>query len=164
MGAASIRKAFFEGSRLAFRDSPLDLLRQPFTLAACGEIPFQILIPRHFVHALKPAGALPVNYFCRMGSEVGFPSFVTNMTTKLTLDKAGRVMIPKPLRQELHLGPGDTLQLESEGEQITLRPMRPKALLKKERGVWVYQGEPTEASVSAVIDREREKRLREMLG
>ena len=54
------------------------------------------------------------------------------MTTKLTVDKAGRVMIPKPLRQELHLDPGDTLQLDSEGEQITLRPMRPKALLKKE--------------------------------
>ncbi|MGA2878498.1 MAG: AbrB/MazE/SpoVT family DNA-binding domain-containing protein [Bryobacteraceae bacterium] len=53
------------------------------------------------------------------------------MTTKLTLDKAGRVMIPKTLRQELHLGPGDTLQLDSKGEQITLRPMRPKALLKR---------------------------------
>jgi AbrB family looped-hinge helix DNA binding protein len=86
------------------------------------------------------------------------------MTTKLTLDKAGRVLIPKPLRQELHLGPGDTLQLESEGEQITLRPMRAKALLKKERGVWVYQGEPTEVSITAVIDRRREKRLRELMG
>jgi len=86
------------------------------------------------------------------------------MTTKLTLDKAGRVMIPKPLRQELRLGPGDTLQLDSVGEQITLRPLRPKALLKKERGVWVYQGEPTGASVIDVIDRDREKRLRELIG
>lgn len=84
--------------------------------------------------------------------------------TKLTLDRAGRVMIPKPLRQELHLGPGDTLQVEREGDQIMLRPMRPKALLKKERGVWVYQGEPTEASITAVIDRQREKRLRELMG
>ena len=82
------------------------------------------------------------------------------VTTKLTLDKAGRVVIPKPLRQELHLSPGDTLQLETKGEQITLRPMRPKALLKKERGVWVYQGEPTNASVTGGIDRERTKRLR----
>jgi AbrB family looped-hinge helix DNA binding protein len=95
---------------------------------------------------------------------VGFPTSITNMTSKLTLDKAGRVMIPKPLRQELHLGPGDTLQLDSEGEQITLRPMRSKALFKKERGVLVYQGEPTEASVTAVIDRERERRLREFMG
>jgi AbrB family looped-hinge helix DNA binding protein len=100
-----------------------------------------------------------------MGSTSGFSQLpVTNMTTKLTLDKAGRVLIPKPLRQELHLGPGDTLQLDSEGEQITLRPMRPKALLKKERGVWVYQGEPTDASVTSVIDEVRAKRLRELLG
>jgi len=86
------------------------------------------------------------------------------MTTTITLDRAGRVLIPKTLRQELHLGPGDALQLDSKGEQITLRPMRPKALLKKERGVWVYQGEAANASIPALIDREREKRLRELMG
>jgi AbrB family looped-hinge helix DNA binding protein len=99
-----------------------------------------------------------------MGLEVGFTTLITTTNTKLTLDQAGRVMIPKPLRQELHLGPGDTLQLDRDGDQIILRPMRPKALLKKERGVLVYQGEPTEASITAVIDRQREKRLRELMG
>ena len=86
------------------------------------------------------------------------------MTTKITLDRAGRVVIPKTLRKELHLGPGDTLKLESEGDQITLRPVRPEALLKKEQGVWVYQGEPTHTSIPAWIDREREQRSRELLG
>lgn len=97
-----------------------------------------------------------------MGTRAGFPTLCTIMTTKLTLDKAGRVMIPKSLRTELHLGPGDTLQLDREGEQIILRPSRPKALLKKERGIWVYQGGRTETSITAAIDREREKRLREL--
>ena len=86
------------------------------------------------------------------------------MTARLTLDRAGRLMIPKTLRQELHLGPGDLLQLENEGDQITLRPFRPEALLKKEYGVWVYQGEPTNASIPDLIDRQREKRLREFTG
>jgi AbrB family looped-hinge helix DNA binding protein len=86
------------------------------------------------------------------------------MLTQITLDNAGRVVIPKPLRKELQLGPGDTLQLESNGDCITLRPIRPKAVLKKERGVWVYQGEPTDASIPDLIDREREKRLRELMG
>ena len=45
-----------------------------------------------------------------------------------------------------------------------LRPMRPKTLIKEKRGVRVYQGEPTEASITAVIDRQREKRLRELMG
>lgn len=86
------------------------------------------------------------------------------MTTRITLDRAGRVLIPKTLRQELHLGPGDTLQLEREGDEITLRPLRPKALLKKEKGVWVYQGEPTHVSIPDLIDRQREQRSREHLG
>jgi AbrB family looped-hinge helix DNA binding protein len=85
------------------------------------------------------------------------------MTTKLTLDQAGRVLIPKALRRELHLGPGDTLQLESGGDEITLRPLRPKALLKKEHGVWVYQGEPCDSSVTDLIDRNRENRIGEQV-
>ena len=93
-----------------------------------------------------------------------FPLDVSKMTAKLTLDRAGRLVIPKILRQELRLGPGDTLQLESDGDQITLRPFRPEALLKKECGVWVYHGEPTKASIPDLIDRLREKRLRELTG
>lgn len=85
------------------------------------------------------------------------------MTAKITLDKAGRVVLPKTVREEMHLGPGDTLQLETEGERITLRPVRPRAMLKKEYGVWVYQGEPTDVSITDLVDREREKRLRELL-
>jgi hypothetical protein len=68
------------------------------------------------------------------------------------------------LRHELHLSPGDALQLDSEGEEITVRPVRTEALLKKEKGVWVYQGEPAHASIPDLIDRQREKRLRALLG
>ena len=85
------------------------------------------------------------------------------MTTKLTLDQAGRVLIPKTLRRELHLSPGDTIQLENHGDEITLRPLRPKALLKKEHGVWVYQGEPCDASITDLIDRNRESRIGEQV-
>ena len=102
---------------------------------------------------------------CENGSDKWvFPLYGSIMTTKLSLDKAGRVVIPKGLRQQLHLSPGDTLQLESEGDAITLRPLRPEALLRKEHGVWVYQGEPAHASIPDLIDREREKRLRELTG
>src|SRR5271166_6590214 len=62
------------------------------------------------------------------------------MNTTVTIDKAGRVVLPKPLRDELRLEAGDTLQLESEGERVTLRPTRSKSPLGKERGVWVFQG------------------------
>jgi AbrB family looped-hinge helix DNA binding protein len=85
------------------------------------------------------------------------------MTAKISLDKAGRVVLPSALREKMQLGPGDTFVLESEGERITLRPVRPQALLQKERGIWVYQGEPNDASLPDLIDRERTKRLREII-
>lgn len=84
------------------------------------------------------------------------------MTTKLTLDKAGRVVLPKPLRDELELAAGDILELESRGEQITLRPVRGSAPLRKERGIWVYRtGQPLAAATTDRTLREiREQRDR----
>jgi AbrB family looped-hinge helix DNA binding protein len=60
------------------------------------------------------------------------------MNTRLIIDKAGRVVIPKPLREELHLEAGDALEMETAGEQITLRPVRGTGPLTKEHGVWVF--------------------------
>ena len=63
------------------------------------------------------------------------------MIAKLTLDKAGRVVLPKPLRDELELAAGDTLELESQGEQIMLRPVRGAVPLQKERGNVKHYGQ-----------------------
>jgi AbrB family looped-hinge helix DNA binding protein len=60
------------------------------------------------------------------------------MYTRIIIDKAGRVVIPKPLREELRLEPGDALEIENAGEQITLRPVRGTGPLTKEHGVWVF--------------------------
>ena len=71
------------------------------------------------------------------------------MNARLVIDKAGRVVIPKPWREALQLEPGDTLELESTGEQITLRPVRGTGPLTKEHGVWVFHsGEPLPASAT----------------
>jgi AbrB family looped-hinge helix DNA binding protein len=74
------------------------------------------------------------------------PTYNTIMTTRLTIDKAGRVVIPKSLRDELQLAPGDALEMESSGDEITLRPVRGTGPLTKEHGVWVFRsGEPLPA-------------------
>ena len=62
------------------------------------------------------------------------------METKVTLDAAGRVLIPRALRDELQLQPGDTLALDSDGERLTLKPVRAESAMRKERGVWVFRG------------------------
>jgi AbrB family looped-hinge helix DNA binding protein len=88
------------------------------------------------------------------------------MNTRLVIDKAGRVVIPKPLREELHLEPGDTLEMETAGEQITLRPVRGTGPLTKENGVWVfYCGQPLPASATdAILEQIREERHLANLG
>jgi AbrB family looped-hinge helix DNA binding protein len=85
------------------------------------------------------------------------------VATKISIDKAGRVVLPKSVREKMRVEPGDDLLVEAEGDRITLRPIRQEALLKKEYGIWVYQGEPTDASIPDLIDAEREKRIRELL-
>lgn len=62
------------------------------------------------------------------------------MNTTVTIDKAGRVVIPKKIRDELRLEAGDILTLESEGERVTLRPIQGGTPLQKEHGVWVFHG------------------------
>ena len=74
------------------------------------------------------------------------------MNIRLVIDKAGRVVIPKPLREELQLQPGDALEMESMGEQITLRPVRGTGPLTKEHGVWVFHsGQALPASATEEI-------------
>jgi AbrB family looped-hinge helix DNA binding protein len=80
------------------------------------------------------------------------------MTSKVVLDKAGRVVLPKPVRDQMKLEAGDSFDLEAEGERITLRPVRAKAALKKELGVWVYQGEPSDLSIPDFLDKLRDER------
>ncbi len=61
------------------------------------------------------------------------------MISKLTLDKAGRVVIPKPVRDELQLAPGDTFELESVGENLVLRPVSQRSTMIKKDGAWLIK-------------------------
>jgi AbrB family looped-hinge helix DNA binding protein len=44
----------------------------------------------------------------------------SSMTTTLTVDKAGRVVIPKRIREKMHLQPGTRLRLELVGDRLEL--------------------------------------------
>jgi AbrB family looped-hinge helix DNA binding protein len=85
------------------------------------------------------------------------------MRTKLTLDKAGRIVVPKPVRHRLGLAPGDQLELDGSDDQITLRPVCARVALRKKHGIWVLgTGVPLSASVSEAtterVRRERDRR------
>ena len=88
------------------------------------------------------------------------------MSTRLTIDAAGRIVIPKPLRDKFDLAPGDALELETAGESMTLRPVRGSIPLTKEKGVWVFRiGQPLQSSVAEdVLDQIRTGRDQHNLG
>jgi AbrB family looped-hinge helix DNA binding protein len=88
------------------------------------------------------------------------------MAIQLTVDKAGRVILPKPVRDELQLSPGDSLELESSEQQIVLRPVRGSGPLRKKHGIWVFRsGEPLSTkTVNDVMKDVRRDRDRHNLG
>jgi AbrB family looped-hinge helix DNA binding protein len=88
------------------------------------------------------------------------------MSSKVTLDRAGRVVLPKAVREEMQLSPGDTLDLTVKGDEMTLRPRRSATPLQKERGVWVFRtGEPLGADETDETLRSiRERRHRRSAG
>lgn len=82
------------------------------------------------------------------------------MNTILTIDKAGRVVLPKPVRDQLQLSAGDSLVLDSADDRIMLRPVRGTAAMREKDGIWVFRtGQPiTNDSVNDTIRRVREER------
>ena len=88
------------------------------------------------------------------------------MTATITLDKAGRVVIPKPMRDEMHLDAGDELELLFEGESLTLRPVRVATRLRKKQGIWVFggTGRITAEETESVLRGVREQRDRDNRG
>ena len=61
------------------------------------------------------------------------------MNTRITIDNAGRMILPKPVRDARGLEAGDTLELSIHGDNISLHPVRNTSPLQKKKGVWVYR-------------------------
>lgn len=68
------------------------------------------------------------------------------MNSTITVDRAGRIVIPKPVREELQLREGDVLELEKAEGEIILRPLRGAGSMRKKHGIWVLRtGKPLSA-------------------
>src|SRR5882762_10383840 len=88
------------------------------------------------------------------------------MTAKLTLDNAGRVVIPKRLRDKLHMGAGDSFAAESTSDGIMLKPMHEESRMFKKDGIWVIQtGKPLSLEdTKAILEAIREERDLQNMG
>jgi AbrB family looped-hinge helix DNA binding protein len=79
------------------------------------------------------------------------------------IDQAGRVVLPKRLRERFRLRGGDTLAIEVRGDAIELRPTRAAGELKCVNGVLVFTGAaPLERGRDFVAD-SREERMDDLM-
>jgi AbrB family looped-hinge helix DNA binding protein len=85
------------------------------------------------------------------------------MTVKI--DKAGRIVVPKPIRDRLGLHEGSDLEIEETPEGVMLKPVEERSAMVKKRGLWVFTGKvpPGWDPVKAVEDA-REERIRDIWG
>jgi AbrB family looped-hinge helix DNA binding protein len=80
---------------------------------------------------------------------------------KTTLDRFGRVLIPKKLREGLGLEQGDALELQLEDGKLTLLPRRSPPTLRLKGRVLVVESEAT-GDLYQVLNHLREERLDEL--
>ena len=85
------------------------------------------------------------------------------MKTELSIDKAGRVVLPQAVRHEFHLTAGDRLNLKILPDGIFLQTPSRQAGLVTENGLLVHEGEPT-GYLADVVERSRSDRDERVLG
>ena len=88
---------------------------------------------------------------------------VNGMTLKI--DKAGRVILPKPLRDRLGLREGSDLEILETPEGIILKPVEHRPSMIKKQGLWVHTGKvPKGYDIVQAIRDDREERIRRLAG
>jgi AbrB family looped-hinge helix DNA binding protein len=83
----------------------------------------------------------------------------------ITIDSAGRVVLPKRLRDRFRLTAGTVIEVQERAGELVLRPKEQSAAVIQRNGRWVYVGEVPEGfDWDNMIENERDERAREILG
>jgi AbrB family looped-hinge helix DNA binding protein len=88
------------------------------------------------------------------------------MNTIVEIDKAGRIVIPKKMRDALQLKQGSRLRIENTGDRLLLEEDFPEPHLEMRDGLLVMVGGPpiSEEDANRMIDEQRERRMRYVAG
>ena len=81
------------------------------------------------------------------------------------IDKAGRIVLPKPVRERFHLREGSELELEERPDGLTLRPVEQQPSMVRKNGIWVHLGKvPRDFDWDVAVDAIREERIKDTSG
>lgn len=79
------------------------------------------------------------------------------------VDKAGRIVLPKQMRDRFGLKAGASLEIVESGEGFLLKPSGSRSSLVKRNGRWVYTGKaPRDINWERLVEQDRELRDKEI--
>ena len=79
---------------------------------------------------------------------------------ELKIDKAGRIVVPKPLRERLGFEPDTELEAIEQPEGVLLKRVQQRPSMVKVDGLWVHQGRAESgANWERVLPDVREERI-----
>ena len=82
----------------------------------------------------------------------------------VTIDRAGRIVVPKSLREHFNLVAGAELEMVAAGDCLQLRRVDAEPALVRKKGILVHHGGArTDLDVAAFIRAERDARSRRVL-
>jgi AbrB family looped-hinge helix DNA binding protein len=77
----------------------------------------------------------------------------------ITIDGAGRIVVPKKVRDRLNLQPGAELEAEIKGDVLTLRNIRSEPSLIRKQGLLIHHGsEKSDLDLVRFMEGERQAR------
>ncbi|MEO8130067.1 MAG: AbrB/MazE/SpoVT family DNA-binding domain-containing protein, partial [Bryobacteraceae bacterium] len=83
----------------------------------------------------------------------------------LKIDNAGRVILPKPVRDRLGLRAGSELEMRETAEGLVLKPAERRPSLIRKGSFLIHSGEiPAGYDILKAIDEDREERMRKAWG
>ena len=83
---------------------------------------------------------------------------------ELWIDKAGRIIVPNPLRERLGFKPDTLLQAIEQPEGLLFKRVEQRPSMIKVDGLWVHQGTAeTGANWDRIIEDVREERIASVL-
>ena len=78
-----------------------------------------------------------------------------------TIDRFGRIVIPKEIRDDFNLIPGSPIRIEESDQVIILKPLQGEANLHWKDGVLVFSGTPL-GDLTKALEKHRENRAKKL--
>ena len=83
---------------------------------------------------------------------------------RLKIDKAGRIVVPKRLRERLGFVPGRELEAVKQPHGVLLKPVEERPSMAQIDGLWVHRGIPEPgAKWERVLENIRDERIESLL-